>query len=69
MLPSSTPFGAQNPSANGIGGASRGDSDASCFCGAIGVAGVEPPGKGATADTGDHACAMAGYNAIKDQLK
>lgn len=39
------------------------------FLGAIGVAGTEPPGKGATADNADHACAMAGFNAIKDQLK
>ncbi len=39
------------------------------FLGAIGVAGAEPPGKGATADNADHACAMAGFNAIKDQLK
>jgi uncharacterized protein GlcG (DUF336 family) len=39
------------------------------FIGAIGVAGAEPPGKGATADNQDHACAMAGFNAIKDYLK
>lgn len=39
------------------------------FVGAIGVAGAAPPGTGATADNADHACAMAGFNAIKDQLK
>jgi uncharacterized protein GlcG (DUF336 family) len=39
------------------------------FIGAIGVAGAEPPGKGATPDNQDHACAMAGFNAIKDYLK
>lgn len=39
------------------------------FLGAIGVAGASPPGAPASAQNEDHACALAGFNAIKDQLK
>jgi uncharacterized protein GlcG (DUF336 family) len=39
------------------------------FVGAIGVAGASPPGSGVGTVNEDQTCALAGYNAVKDQLK